>query len=107
MIKRTGGGRNERGITGLETAIVLIAFAALSTGMFSADKVVITPTAAEMKAQQDSVRLINLEERGFKVTTAQEGEDVEDLLELLGMLGIDVPEFGVVEILTLKTEVVE
>ncbi len=31
--------RDQRGITGLETAIVLIAFAALSTGLFSSDKV--------------------------------------------------------------------
>jgi flagellin FlaB len=30
--------RDQRGITGLETAIVLIAFAALSTGLFSSDK---------------------------------------------------------------------
>ena len=94
-ISMQGQGRGQRGITGLETAIVLIAFvvvssvfafAALSTGLFSADKSKETIRAGLSEARgtlemRGSVIAkkgsTNVDEITFQVSNAAGGEAVD------------------------------
>ena len=81
MLIRGVASRSERGITGLETAIVLIAFvvvssvfafAALSTGLFSADKSKETINAGLAEAR------VTLEVRG-SVIAKSSGDAIDEL----------------------------